>query len=170
MSTLLLDRSRNDRTLFADSALTFGVAAVFAFIALVLAGGLMSFPSDRLMWLLPAAPALLALGFGFVAAWHYFGRERVELAAGSVHATRFLGPFKRRWSVRFEDIMGFDVPALGREFVQGSWGVGQPSLHVRTRGKTLQCCVGIAPAEAQRIGAAMWEAAQNAGAGRPTTR
>jgi hypothetical protein len=170
MSTLLLDRSRNDRSLFADSALTLGMAAVFAFIALVLARGLMSFPSDRLMWLLPAAPAVLSLGFGFVAVWHYFGRERVELEAGSVHATRFLGPFRSRWSVRLEDIMGIDVPALGREFVQGSWGVGQPSLHVRTRWNTLQCCVGIAPAEAQRIGAAMWEAVQNAGAGRPTTR
>ena len=120
------------------------------------------------MWCLPGVLGFLAAGFGFLAVWHYFGREVVELAGGAVQVTRNLGGFQRRWTVSLDEITGVEVPALGREFVNGSWGVGMPSLYIRTRRKTIRCCIAVPPAHAQRIGATIWEAAQHAATGRTT--
>lgn len=170
MSDVLLDRSRRERNLLLDSAVTLGVAGLCAAVAFTVARALNSLPTTALEWVAPAILSSLAPGFLFMAAWHYFGQERIEVDAGSVIVARSLGPFRRHWSAEVDGITGFDVPALGREFVQGAWGVGLPSLHLRTRQGVLRCCVGIPPAEAQHVGAALWEAAQRAGAGRPTKR
>jgi hypothetical protein len=161
MTELLLNRSRRNDRLGLDSVLTLLLSVVSALVALVIATRLAR--SDALEWFLPVIFIVLSSGFAFVALQHYFGQERIELDGGRVRILRELGPFKRQWSARLEDILGFEVPALGREFVQHSWGVGKPSLLVRTRHGVFRCCVGVPPGEAQQVGAAVWKAAQRIG-------
>lgn len=170
MGTVLLDRSRHTADVLLDSVLTAGIAGLFLFVALVLVRGLAASADGGLLWLLPGILGILAAGFAFSAVWHYFGREVIEVEGGTVQATRFLGPFKRQSAVSLGDITGVEAPAVGREFVKGSWGVGLPSLYVRTPSKTLRCCISVPPAYAQQVGATIWEAAQNAAAGRTTKR
>src|SRR5688572_16259229 len=137
MSTVLLDRNRHTADPLADSVLNLALAGLFLFGALVLGRAALAVSSGGgAMWLFPGLLAFLAAGFGFISVWNYFGREVLEIDETAVHATRYLGRFQRRWTVRLDEITSVEVPALGREFIKGSWGIGMPSLHLRTPSKT----------------------------------
>jgi len=170
MRIVLLDRNRHTADVLFESVLTAGLAGIFLFVAFFVSRGIAPSEGGGLMWILPGIFGLLAVGFGFSAAWHYFGREVIDVGRDTVQATRFLGPFKRQSAVTLADITSVEAPAVGREFVKGAWGVGLPSLFVRTPRKTLRCCIAVPPRYAERVGAIIWEAAQNAAASRTTTR
>ena len=147
MTEVLLDRGPGGVGL-VESVLTVLPGLALGILPLV---GLTTRAADSMEWVVAGIFAVASLLALTLAALHLFGHERILLENGRLRAIRDLGPFRREWSVLVTDITAVEVPALELEYRLGSWGVGHPSLLVRTSSGSRGCCVALSPLEAERI-------------------
>jgi hypothetical protein len=146
MPDLLLDTG-GQRPRYVDVVGAILVAVFFGAVPLVVI--IKRLKMEPLEWVLFGLWASVSLVALLVALVHLLGHERLILEDGRLRGVRDVGPVHHEWSVRLSDISDVRVPALGREFMIGAWGVGVPALVLKTRAGTYRCCMAIHPRTAE---------------------